>query len=179
MRILIATPLYPPDLGNPAPYVKELASRLSLEHEVTVLAFTRYPEKIEGVRIVAVSKRQPLVIRMALFTIRLFTEALRTDVIIAENGSSVELPVALVSTMLRKKLLFHVGDERADAVSKTKKARGVVTRFAQARSHRVIENSPLPKPEILPLEEKPVEALNAYETSWNKHVSDVTLHLHA
>src|SRR3989344_9051256 len=41
MKIVLATALYPPDIAPPAPYVKELATRLAANHEVTIVTYGR------------------------------------------------------------------------------------------------------------------------------------------
>ena len=47
MKILLATPIYPPDIGGPAIYVQRLARELSQRNiEVTVITFSD-EERIE------------------------------------------------------------------------------------------------------------------------------------
>jgi hypothetical protein len=68
MRILLASPLYPPDIAEPAPYVKELALRLSASHSVTVLTYGKHPETIERVRMHSVDKSTPRLVRLKAYT---------------------------------------------------------------------------------------------------------------
>jgi hypothetical protein len=49
MKIVIATPIYPPELGGPATYTKELATRLANIHDITIVAFTNAPQPVSGV----------------------------------------------------------------------------------------------------------------------------------
>ena len=165
MRILIATPLYPPEVADAAVYAKELARRLSKDHEVTVVAYTHLPEELPGVRVVAVEKRQPRVARLRAFRKALAREAASADAVIALNGASVELPI--IATVLAKPLLFVLADTNAHARA------GLLERLARARARAVIEKVPGPKPEILPLEPEPTDALAAWEAAWQAHLAEI------
>lgn len=173
MRIVIATPLYPPDIEPLALYVKELARRLSTEHEVTVLAYGDIPEEIPGVTIIAVSKSQPTVARVTAFTRRLLSLARNADIIIAENGSSVELPLAVVQLFSNVRTVLHIGDKKAADWVRAQPLRKALFTFVRNHS-QVIEHQPDVKPEILPFMPRPTEALAEYEASWNHHLA--TLH---
>ena len=72
MKIILTAPMYPPETAKPALYVKELAKRLKeKKHEIVVITYSNIPEKVPGVRIVAINKRLPLPIRLFLFVIAL------------------------------------------------------------------------------------------------------------
>jgi hypothetical protein len=167
MRVVIATPLYPPDIAEPAPYVKELAKRLSKEHEVTVVAYGRLPETVPGVRIVSVRKDRPTLVRLFAYWRALRRAARDADVVYAENGSSVELPVSLVG----KRLILHMGDAAAHEHANKSLIRHVIERIAATHAAHVVRDLPLPRPEVLPLEAFPQEAMDAYEQSWGAHLN--------
>lgn len=173
MKIVIATPLYPPDIEPLALYVKELARRLSAEHEITVLTYGDIPEEIPGVTIIAVSKSQPMVTRVAAFTRRFLSLARNADIVIAENGSSVELPLVIVQLFTNVRTVLHIGDKKAAEWVRAQPLRKLLFTFVRNRS-RVIEHQPDVKPEILPFFPNPTEALAAYEASWDRHLA--TLH---
>jgi hypothetical protein len=193
MRVLVITPLYPPDIKEPAPYVKELASRLSVQHAVTVLAYNHIPEQITGVEIIAVEKSALLPVRLWRFFRALMQTSRETDVLYVQNGPSVELPVLIFSLFNRKSLFVRLGDEVALEHSQStshihhllesllSRAAGVVTHTEtsnasaffmknapSARIHNM--ERPLSRPEILPFTPHPSEAETSYETSWNAHV---------
>ncbi|MFZ2253451.1 MAG: hypothetical protein WAW13_04800 [Minisyncoccia bacterium] len=197
MKILIATPLYPPDIAEPAPYVKELATRLKNEHEVTILAYNHIPEKIPGVRIVVVEKNRPLVIRLFHYIYSLYKEAKVSDCVYVQNGPSTEFPLTLVAPFVRTPFILRLGDETALSYASREKFHKVLLRWAIHFSHRTIthrESStytmlltpltaqenihnikrPHPRPEILPFTEFPKEVMGAYEDSWEAHVRELT-----
>lgn len=170
MRIVIATPLYPPEIAEPAPYIKELAKRLARSHDVAIVAYTRLPEKVPGVKIIAIDKRRPLLLRLFAYFRALRHAAKRADVIYAENGAAIELPAGLVSLFGKQSLVMHIGDSAAHERAQTNFKLRSIERFAHSRAREIIADSPLPKPEILPLEPSPVDKLAAYERSWSAHL---------
>lgn len=82
MRVLITSPVFPPDLGGPAVYVPSLG-RFLVErgHDVTVVAFCADP-KPSGYpfRVVAI-ERGPLPLRYLKAAWRTFVEARKADVV--------------------------------------------------------------------------------------------------
>lgn len=171
MRLVICTPLYPPDIAEPAPYVKELAKRLAKECAVTIVTYGRLPEQVEGVQIVAVDKRRSLLPRLFSYTRALWSAARDADCIYLQNGPSVELPAALVLTFLRKKLVVHIGDRAAHEYAQKKFWRRALESWTFGKAEKIITESPLPRPEILPLEERPDTALAQWEQSWTEHIA--------
>ncbi|MES2668693.1 MAG: glycosyltransferase [Patescibacteria group bacterium] len=173
MRIVIATPLYPPDIALPAPYVKELARRLAYTHDVTVVAYGRYPEAIPGVRILVASKRYPLPIRLVAFFQLLLRAAKDADALIIENGPSVELPASVLALLTPIRLVMHVGDRDAHERARVSEMLGRIERFAQDRAHAVISDLPEPAPEILPFDEPSLGSFKGYEASWEAHLARI------
>lgn len=96
MRVLIATPLYPPDPGGPATYARLLETGLpNKDIEVSLVAFTRV-------------RRYPKVLRHALYAALLLVAARKADIIYALDPVSVGVPAAFVALLLRKPLVLKV-----------------------------------------------------------------------
>ncbi len=170
MKIVIATPLYPPEIAEPAPYIKELAKRLAELHEVTIVAYARLPEKVPGVSIVVIDKRRPLPLRLLSYMQALWQAAKHADVVYVENGASVELPAGLISFFRKRLLIVHIGDRTAHERARTHVLLRNIERFTLARAARVIREMPATRPEILPFEPFPTEQFTAYEKSWEAHL---------
>ncbi len=99
MRILIATPLYPPQVGGPATYSRNLEEALRAQgHTVDVKTFGPL-------------LRFPPLVRHAFFAIQLLPSAFRADALIAFDTFSVGVPATLVSMVSRKPLLVRVGGD--------------------------------------------------------------------
>jgi glycosyltransferase involved in cell wall biosynthesis len=107
MRILIATPLFPPELGEPAEYVWELAKRLAETHAVTVLTYAHEVVPIPNVRIVPIEKHHTILRRLFAYTRALMREVPTTDVIYAQKAGAAGFPAALVSTLRKIPLIVH------------------------------------------------------------------------
>lgn len=125
MKIILATPLYPPEIGGPATYTKELAERLSRHHEVVIVAYASTSEHVAGATLITVSKRRPLPVRLLKYLYVLFKAARNADVLYVQNAVAAGLPAVLVG-MLRDvpTVLKFVGDEaweRATQLRQTQK----------------------------------------------------------
>lgn len=99
MRLVIATPLYPPEIGGPATYAKILEEGLpKLGIEVVMVKFSAV-------------RHLPHAIRQIVFCFKLFAKARRADVILSLDTVSVGWPAYVVNLVLHKKLILKiVGD---------------------------------------------------------------------
>lgn len=96
MKVLIATPLYPPDIGGPATYARILEEALPLAGEgVAILSFGSVRHLPKGVA-------------HLMYGFRLFRGVRTADVILALDPVSVGLPAALVSLLSGKPLVVKV-----------------------------------------------------------------------
>ena len=112
MKIVLATPLYPPEIGGPATYSKELAERLRDAQDVTIVAYATTSEKVAGTTLLTVSKRRPLPVRLLKFAWVLFKAARGADVIYAQNAVAAGLPAVIIGRMRRVPVVIKfVGDE--------------------------------------------------------------------
>ena len=99
MKIIIATGIYPPDIGGPAQYAKNLAQEfLALEYQVKVLNY-----KWE--------KKLPTGVRHLWFFMRCLAVFPRSDLVIALDTFSVALPAALAAKILGKKIIIRTGGD--------------------------------------------------------------------
>lgn len=99
LSIVIATPLYPPQIGGPATYARYISSEFKKGgHTVKILSFGRVLKYPPG-------------IRHLLYFVWLFFSSLRADVLFCLDASSVGLPSAVVSRLTGKCLVVrHEGD---------------------------------------------------------------------
>lgn len=174
MHIVLATPLYPPDIAPPAPYVKELAKRLYSGNRVTLVTYGKLPEQVAHVQIITIPKSSMLPLRLFTYTVALLKAARRADVVYAQNGASVELPAALIAFFTRRPLIIGLSDSAAHARAKQGGALGMIERFALGRATHIVKDLPLERPEILPFGPKPEAALQTYEMSWKEHLEQLT-----
>jgi glycosyltransferase involved in cell wall biosynthesis len=125
MRIILATPIYPPEIGGPATYTKELATRLAKAEQITVVTYADEAKVVEGTKLVLVAKSQGVFSRLTQFFFTLLREGKNAQVIYVQNAVAAGLPAALAGMLLRKPVVLKfVGDEaweRATQAGKTKK----------------------------------------------------------
>ncbi len=99
MRILMATGIYPPEIGGPSYYAKNLADAFrKKEEDIEVVYFGRVKGWPTGLR------------HLGLF-FKLIPGAIGADVILALDTFSVALPAALVALILRKMLVIRTGGD--------------------------------------------------------------------
>lgn len=176
MRILIAAPLYPPDTAPAAAYTKELATRASKTHDVHLLVYGRLPERIEGVRISTVRKNLFLPIRILWFSMRLLYELAHTDILFAQNGPSVELPLFLVRLLRPVPYVFIVSDTDSHRMARHNRIRSHIEESVARHAIKTIADLPPVRPEILPLEAYPTQKMETYMHAWESHMSTLLTH---
>ncbi len=112
MKIIIATPLYPPENGGPAVYTVEIAERLKNAHSITVVAYADAAVPVPGVHLVTISKRQTLPKRLLKFSLALWRETKHADVIYVQNPVASGLPAMLIGKLRRIPVVLKlIGDE--------------------------------------------------------------------
>ncbi len=99
MRILITTGIYPPQIGGPAQYAKNLAETFqTMGHKVWVATYNweRY---------------LPSGLRHFWFGIKIIPTVWRAEKIVTLDTFSVGLPTAIVGRLLGKKFLIRIGGD--------------------------------------------------------------------
>lgn len=130
MKMVLATPVYPPEIGGPATYTKELAERLRDAHEITIVAYASTSEKIPGTRLITVSKRRILPLRMLKFTYELYKAAKGADVIYVQNAVAAGLPAVLVKSLTGTPVVLKfVGDEAWERASQERRTQKRLEEF--------------------------------------------------
>jgi len=112
MKIVVATPIYPPEIGGPATYVQELLERMKVQHDITVIAYSNLGEEIEGTKLIKIKKRRALPIRLFKFTLELFKASKGADIIYAQNAVAAGLPAVIAGGLRGIPVIIRfVGDE--------------------------------------------------------------------
>lgn len=100
MRILIATPLYPPAVGGPATYVRGLEDALkTLGHETVVV---KYGDVM----------RLPSVLRQVAFFVMVLRASFGVNAIIALDTLSVGFPSMLIARVMGKPAIVRVAGDQ-------------------------------------------------------------------
>ena len=109
-RILIATGIFPPDIGGPATYTRLILDRLPSDFDVKVVTYgEKQPEDNE--KIFRVFRRWPKGLRHLLYFLKVLQLCRGADIIFAQDLVSAGLPAMLAAKILRKKFIVKiVGD---------------------------------------------------------------------
>lgn len=99
MRILIATGIYPPDIGGPAQYAKNLFNELEKEDHIVWVSTYNFERKF------------PSGLRHLIFFFKSFFKATGADFIIALDTFSAGLPAVILGILFRKKVLLRIGGD--------------------------------------------------------------------
>ena len=99
MKILIATPLYPPDIGGPAQYAYNLEREFkALGHEVRVVKFSDV-------------KSWPSGLRHLLYFFKILPSLRWADWCLTLDTFSVALPVTMAGSIFKKKTIIRIGGD--------------------------------------------------------------------
>lgn len=93
--------MYPPELAEPAPYVKELARGLSKNHKVSVVAYASTSEYTPHVNLFATSKHLPLPLRFITYTYSLYNASKNSELIFTQATPTVSIPSLFVGKLLK------------------------------------------------------------------------------
>lgn len=108
-RILIATPIFPPAIGGPATYAKNLAEQLSARgFPVSVLTYGAATGSGPGISVRRVSSRIPSGLKHFVYFFKAFQMLSRSDVVLAFDPFIVGVPVACARFLRRTPMLVRV-----------------------------------------------------------------------
>jgi glycosyltransferase involved in cell wall biosynthesis len=99
IKILIATGIYPPDIGGPAQYAKNLVEQFNnLGYETKVLSY-----KLE--------KKLPIGLRHILYFFRVIFNLNKVNFIVALDTFSVGMPAVIAAMIFNKKIIIRTGGD--------------------------------------------------------------------
>lgn len=107
MKILIVSPIMPPEIGGPASYIPEVINRLGEKFHFRVITFTPNPNRLGGTIVRPVSQQGGMLFRQ----VRLFWEtvknALWADVIFVQEPLVAGVSAGLVGVVFRKPVVVR------------------------------------------------------------------------
>lgn len=112
MKIILATGIYPPDIGGPATYVKALAKELQeMKHEVVVITYGDCTLQIaDPWPVLCISKSGGPLLRWWRYSRALKKHGADADIIYAFSSVSVGVPLRMAGVRKPKKILRLGGD---------------------------------------------------------------------
>lgn len=108
-RILVATPMFPPDIGGPGAYAKGFAEEFTRRgYLVSVLCYGRGPTRDQPFRVCRVSHRIPSGLKHFLFAVRAWRMLGESDAVLVFDPVIVGAPIALACMFRRRVMIVRV-----------------------------------------------------------------------
>ena len=111
MNIVIATGIFPPDIGGPATYSVTLAEEFSARgHKVTIVTYGNFKKEAQAMRyeLHGISRTLPKGLRHLMYGMRVLQSGRHADVIYAQDPISAGVPACIAARLLRKKFVLKV-----------------------------------------------------------------------
>jgi glycosyltransferase involved in cell wall biosynthesis len=111
MKLLIATGIYPPDIGGPATYVKELGQELpkrGFDTTIITYAYETGRNKENGIDVIRVGRKQNIFLRYFCYFKWIIYLKKEFDIIFVQDPVSAGVPVWLASKITRKPYVLKV-----------------------------------------------------------------------
>ncbi len=99
LHILVATGIYPPDIGGPSQYAKNLEAVWRAEGHLVAVRFFRF------------ERRLPAGFRHVWYFFKILPAAARADIVFALDTFSAAVPAALAARLFGKPLIVRVGGD--------------------------------------------------------------------
>ncbi|MFA6467166.1 MAG: glycosyltransferase [Patescibacteria group bacterium] len=113
MKIIIATPLFPPEIEDIANYSRDIAMHLKENNQVQILTYAGPVEEIVDLEIFTINKRQSLLFRISKYFIKLLKLARQVDLIYVQNSVAVSWPAILVKIITGRKVIINFIEDEA------------------------------------------------------------------
>lgn len=113
MKIIVATPLYPPEGEKIAVYAQRLAKHLAVNHQVTVLTYGYKIAPVNNLSVIVIDKTKPLLLRLFNYFKSLFFLAKNHDLIYLQNAGAIGLPAILVKYLTGRPVVINFFEDEA------------------------------------------------------------------
>ena len=112
IRIIIATGIFPPDIGGPALYSQKLGEEFSrMGAEVRIVTYGAKFIKSDVYSVTGVSRIWPFGARQLIYFLKLLDQARKSDVILAFDSLGAGLPAALAGKFFKKRVIIRLGGD--------------------------------------------------------------------
>ena len=114
--VLIASGIFPPEIGGPASHISKLARELT-SRGIKLTVVTYAPRGVDstgdGFEVVRVPSDLPMVLRGLAYFVELFVSAVNYPTIFAQDVTSTGLPAMIVKKILpKKKFVLRIGGDK-------------------------------------------------------------------
>lgn len=138
-KILIVTGIFPPDIGGPATYCEIIANALTKnDFNVHVITYSsiRIPKEKRDFKIERVWKKWPWFIRHLIYSLKVFSNASKNDIIYSLSTLNGGIPSLISARMFKKKFFIRIAGDYAWQVAMEKRRTSLlIDDFQKAAKH--------------------------------------------
>jgi len=113
MKIIVTTPLYPPEIAEPGPYTKEVSSKLKDKLELVVLTYANFTDNDQSPKIISVPKNLSTPIRLLKYFLKLLQISKNTELIYSQSGVAASFSSVLAGLINKKPVIFRYSEDEA------------------------------------------------------------------
>lgn len=111
-KILLATGIFPPDIGGPALYSQKLGEEFSgMGFGVRIITYGNKFIKSDAYSVTGVSRIWPFGIRQLTYFLKLLNQARKSDAILAFDSLGAGLPAVIAGKIFGKKVIMRLGGD--------------------------------------------------------------------
>ncbi len=113
MKIVLAAPIFFPDVGGPATHVYKIAEFLTHKgYKVVVISYgDNKTDKKDLFQVIRISRSYPKFLRWPFYFLAVFKESIFADMIYAFDLTAAGLPAAITAFLFRKKFFLRIGGD--------------------------------------------------------------------
>lgn len=112
LRILIATGIYPPDIGGPATYAKKLSEELiKLGCKIKIVSYGEYNFGQSDKDLYLVSRKNNIIFRYLKYFYRIWQLSEWADLVYVLDLISAGMPATIVAKLKNRKVVFRTGGD--------------------------------------------------------------------
>lgn len=120
-KVVIATPIFPPEIAEPAFYIKKISKPLSEKYKISIVAFSNFPKTIPDTKIIPINKNKIFIFRFSNYIKELYKESKNAEVIYSQNAVASGLPSVIVGYLLKIPVIIRfIGDEAWERATQLK-----------------------------------------------------------
>jgi glycosyltransferase involved in cell wall biosynthesis len=137
-RILIATGIFPPDIGGPASYGSALAAHLAVDYEVKVVTYSPVISRLEDkklpYKVIRTWNKIPKILKHFIYFCRVFFAVKNSDIVFSLNAVSAGLPALWSAKFFKKKFYLKVvGDYAWEMAVNSGQTQFLINDFQKSR----------------------------------------------
>lgn len=113
MKIIVTSPLFAPEIAEPAPYVKTISKQLGQDQEVIVLTYSNIQNLDNNKNLIAIKKNQASILRIFQYLLKLLKITKKNDIIYAQSGLSTSLASLISAKLKGAKIIYRYSEDEA------------------------------------------------------------------